>query len=363
MRSLIDTIRLRPRTCVMEITFQCNMRCLHCASDVNSGWARGPELTLAEIKTVIDDLAALGCEHLTLSGGEALLRPDWSDIAKSARGLGLEVSMISNGFVINADVAREIREAGVWLVALSLDGLEPTHDFMRDTPGAFPRVLAAACALDQEGIPFNLITTVTKANLNELPDIEDVVVGLNAHRWLVQLGAPIGRLGGHPDLMIAPEDLPGIADFLVEAKRRNRVHVRVGDSIGYYSHHEPTLRYEPDRKGLDFALGCSAGCLNVGIESNGNVKGCLSLQSDKFVEGNVREESLATIWNKPGNFAYNREFTMDMLDGACKECEYGELCRGGCTVMTFGATGRIHANPYCLRTVLNLHTESTERTQ
>ncbi len=361
MRFLLDSIQLRPRTCVMEITFRCNMKCLHCASDVNSNWTRGPELTLAEITTVLDDLASLGCERLTLSGGEALLRQDWSDIAMAARARGLHVSMISNGLVIDASVARRIRESGVGLVALSIDGTEPTHDFMRNMQGAFPRVLSAAHSLAQEGIPFNIITAVTKANMYELQDIEDIVAELNSRRWLIQLGSPVGRLVQHSDLVVAPHDLPLIADFIVDAKRRNRVWISVGDNIGYYSTHEHEIRSTGDRNGIDFALGCSAGCLNVGIESNGNVKGCLSLQSDEFIEGNVREESLVTIWNKPGNFAYNREFTTDMLDGACKKCEYGELCRGGCTFMAFGATGRIHANPYCLRTVLNQHTEATER--
>ena len=112
------------------------------------------------------------------------------------------------------------------------------------------------------------------------------------------------------------------------------------------------LRAKPARRGLSFWCGCSAGCLNVGIESNGNVKGCLSLQSGRFVEGNVRQESLRTIWEKPGNFAYTRGFTPADLHGSCSECEYGELCRGGCVFMAYGATGSPHDNPYCLYHVL-----------
>lgn len=361
MRDLLDTIQKRPRTCVMEITFRCNMRCLHCASDVNSDYRRGEELSFAEIQTVIKDLVSLGCERLTLSGGEALLRNDWSNIAREARARDLDVSLISNGLIIDSAMADEIKEAGISLVAISIDGVEATHDYIRNKQGSFRKVLAAASHLGRREIPINFVTAVTKANMGELRAIEETVVRLKSNRWLIQLGSPVGRLRRHPDLVVTPDDLPPIADFIVEAKHRNKIWISVGDNIGYYSAHEYEIRSTPDRNGLDFALGCSAGCLNVGIESNGNVKGCLSLQSDEFIEGNVREESLVTIWNKPGNFSYTRNFSCDQLAGTCKECDYGELCRGGCTFMAFGSTGRFYANPYCLRTVLGQHEHTSER--
>ncbi len=361
MRALLDNIRIRPRTCVMEITFRCNMRCLHCASDVNSNYERGQELSFTEIQTILNDLASLGCEHLTLSGGEALLRKDWNSIAREAKTQGIDVSIISNGLVIDSAMADAIREAGVSHVAISIDGIESTHDYIRNMQGSFTGVLAATNHLAEKKVPVNFVTAVTKANLDELRAIEDIVVGLNGNRWLIQLGSPLGRLSRHLDLVVTPEDLPAVADFIVEAKRRNKIRISVGDNIGYYSTHEHEIRASPERNGLDFALGCSAGCLNVGIESNGNVKGCLSLQSNEFIEGNIRDESLITIWNKPGNFSYTREFSLDKLAGACKTCDYGELCRGGCTFMAFGTTGRLYSNPYCLRTVLNQHVQAPGR--
>jgi radical SAM protein with 4Fe4S-binding SPASM domain len=352
MKALLDAIRYRPRTCVMEITFKCNLKCLHCASNVNAGFERrGTQLTLPELTQVINDLHSLGCEHIVLSGGEALLSDNWEQITHQIVKHGIRPSLISNGFIIDAGMARRIRDAGIVLVALSIDGIEPTHNYIRNHPQSFARVLRAARSLVSANIRVNFVTTVTKANLNELQDIEDVVVSLSANRWLVQLGSPIGRLVGHPELVVECSDLPVVADAIVAAKRRNRVRIAVGDNIGYYSHHEQELRATPQRGGLDFFCGCSAGCLNVGIESNGNVKGCLSLQDDRFIEGNVRQESLKIIWHKSGSFAYNREFKLPDLKGSCAFCEYAELCRGGCKFMAFGATGSPFSNPYCLRNV------------
>ena len=61
----------------------------------------------------------------------------------------------------------------------------------------------------------------------------------------------------------------------------------------------------------------------------GNIKGCESLYSDEFIEGNLREESLSEIWYKEDNFAYNRNFDISMLTGSCKGCDKGAICRGG----------------------------------
>ncbi|HLP48640.1 MAG TPA: radical SAM protein [Candidatus Kapabacteria bacterium] len=348
MREIIDNIRKRPKFCVWEITFKCNMRCLHCASAVNEGWSRGEELTLEESLHLCDELSALGCEEVTLSGGEALLRKDWIHIARYLMKLGIRTALISNGFVIDREVAYDIKEAGIYLVALSLDGMEKTHDYIRHCKGSFARVCRAVSYLKASGLRVNFVTHANRENFPELPAIEELAISLGIDVWRIQLGAPLGRLEQHPELVLKPDDLPALADFIVAAKQRKKVTISVGDNIGYFSSHEPELRNTPIREGLNFWCGCSAGCLNIGIESNGNVKGCLSLQSDQFVEGNIRTVSLKELWEKKGNFAYTRDFKKEDLHGYCKDCEYGEICRGGCTFTAFSATGSPHNNPYCL---------------
>jgi radical SAM protein with 4Fe4S-binding SPASM domain len=348
MRAILDHIQLRPKFCVWEITARCNMRCLHCASDLDGPRARRDELSLSEALDLCDQLADLGCEKVVLSGGEAFLRSDWEQIARRLVSLGIHVAAISNGLVIDERLARRIKAVGLCRVALSLDGLEATHNYIRQNDASFARVLHAARLLKSQGLPLNIVTHVNRRNLGALSALEDLVVGLAADVWRLQLGSPLGRLARHPELLVDPADLPEIADFVVAAKQRRRVAVSVGNSIGYFSHHERALRSTPNRGDLDFWCGCSAGCLNVGIEANGNVKGCLSLQSDQFLEGNIRESPLRDIWERAGAFRYTRGFEPGHLRGHCQDCELGEICRGGCAFMAFGATGRVHDNPYCL---------------
>ena len=348
MREIIDAIQLRPKHCVWELTPRCNMRCLHCASDLGEGRTRGEALSLAEALHVCRELKELDCENVVLSGGEALLRSDWEVIARELVAFGMNVSLISNGLLIGEAMARRIRRAGLCRVALSLDGLEATHNFIRRNPRSFARVWHAFAALKAEGMQVNIVTHINRRNLGELEALEALMIEKGVDVWRLQLGSPVGRMAIHSDLTITPEELPAIADFIVAAKQRRGVYINVGDNIGYFSHHELELRREAEPSPIGFWCGCSAGCLTVGIESNGNVKGCLSLQSDRFIEGNLRHESLAAIWRKRGNFAYTRGFRPEDLHGACADCELGEICRGGCTFMAFGATGSPHDNPYCL---------------
>ena len=324
------------------------MRCLHCASGLGAGFTRGEELSTAESIRLCQELKTLGCEYVVLSGGEALLRPDWEIIARELAGLDVVASLITNGLLIAPAVARRIRAAGVRRVALSLDGREATHNYIRHHPGSYAAVRRACSLLREAGTPVNIVTHINRLNLGELEAVETLLSGWGIEVWRLQLGAPVGRMKEHPELCLAPEQLPAIADFIVAAKQRGRVYIDVGDNIGYFSEHERALRSGADSPLFGCWCGCSAGCLSIGIEANGNVKGCLSLQSERFVEGNVRKEPLEVIWNRPGAFAYTREFKPSNLHGACEGCEWGEICRGGCTFMAFGATGSPHDNPFCL---------------
>jgi MoaA/NifB/PqqE/SkfB family radical SAM enzyme len=130
----------------------------------------------------------------------------------------------------------------------------------------------------------------------------------------VQLATPSGNMGLHRDLVIDPADLVWLVPELAAICRLNtRKFFAVGaDDIGYYGKPEPGLR--DDGGELPFWIGCRAGCQVVGIESNGNVKGCLSLPSSmhgetRFVEGNLRDKPLAEIWKAEDAFAYNRKWS------------------------------------------------------
>ena len=337
-----------PRNVVWELTLACNLRCQHCGS--RAGEAREDELTLEEATALADQLAALGTERVTLSGGEPTLSPYWHLIGKRLTDQGVRVNIISNGKTWDAEHTRLAKEAGLESAAFSLDGLEQTHDRIR-RKGSYDEVLRALDACAEDGLPTAVVTHINRLNLHTLPQMRDLLGGCGVSSWQLQLGNPAGNMSDNSDLVIVPKDLLEIVPIVARLRSEDRKpRVFAADNVGYYGEFEKAIRDRGAR--VFFWVGCRAGCQVLGIESNGNIKGCLSLPSAAnnvydFIEGNIRERSLPEIWCDDNAFAYNRRFTVDQLTGFCRTCRYNDICRGGCSWTAHSHTGSRFENPYC----------------
>jgi hypothetical protein len=162
----------------------------------------------------------------------------------------------------------------------------------------------------------------------------------------------MGAMDELRDIVIRPEQLLFLIPLLAKLKKEGGIHVAVGDSIGYYGPHDDVLRGTGWRGRKECWQGCQAGMQAIGIEADGGVKGCLSLQAkwdgrDPFVEGNLRERSLAEIWYDPRSFAYNRGFREDSLTGTCAGCPKGKQCRGGARCVSSAVLASVTEDPYC----------------
>jgi len=341
------------KRCVFETTLACDLKCMHCGS--RAGRRRPDELELHEIEGLFAALKALSCGWLTLSGGEPMTRPDWAEIVLAASRAGLRAGMITNALAFDGDAARLSADNGLEAVSFSLDGASaPTHDFIRNRVGHFARIRGAMDAARAAGLPFGVITHLNRRNHHEIEAIHDLVTGEGAFAWQVQLGTDMGNMRDHPEILLAPESLPGIEAALARCIRRGGVRVKVSDSIGYYGPHERTLRRSTGVAGF---TGCKAGVHVLGIESNGNVKGCLSIMAGyndagaAYVEGNIRETSLVDLWRDPNSFAYNRRWSAESLGGACGECKRARRCRGGCLAKRVASGGGLE-NPFCVYRIL-----------
>lgn len=280
--------------------------------------------------------------------GEPLLYENWEEVAKYASDRNFYVSMISNGMIIDDEMAHKIKKCGIALVALSLDGPETYHNELRGSQMAFKNVLKAIASLKKEGVQVNIITTIMKGNLPLLPEIEKTISTKGVSFWQLQLGIPMGKLSEHMEFVIEPNQLLDVKKFILEAKQRNQIQLTIADSIGYCSQDELIMRNNSSTNGERVYLGCMAGCKAVAIESNGDVKGCLSLQNERFIEGNIRERSLKDIWTDKKSFNYNRNFNSESLGGYCSKCVYANICRGGCTSLAYNTSGHINNNNYCM---------------
>lgn len=330
--------RFRPQEVVWEITWACNMKCLHCGT--SAGKPRANELTTAEALSLIDELAGLGCEHITLSGGEPFLRKDWPALATRIREKGMMASLITNGLLVNEKTIEELRASGVQSVGVSFDGTEDTHNYIRQRDDSWSKAYNALRLLIDHGFQPCAVTQVSNFNLNDLHAIRQLLVDIGCKLWRIQMTTPTGRMREHADFVLSQDNYPKLIDTILQMQSLGGLLIDVGENIGYYGCKGTQLLKDA------LYFGCYAGTRVAGIESDGKVKGCLSMP-EEFVEGSIRDSSFTEIWNRPDGFAYNRKFTKMTADGACRECKYLVLCRGGCANTSIAASGKRADNPYC----------------
>jgi radical SAM protein with 4Fe4S-binding SPASM domain len=198
---------------------------------------------------------------------------------------------------------------------------------------------------------------VNRLSLPHLRHIHEVVLESGAHGWQIQLTVPAGRAADEPEVLLQPYDLLALFPLLADLKQRcdaARIKCLAGNNIGYFGPFVHVLR---DLWACGHSGSCQAGRLGIGIEANGDIKGCPSLPTATWVGGNVREHSLRDIWERSAPLRYNRDRTVADLSGFCRTCYYADECRGGCTWMATSLSGHPGNNPYCHHRAIELARE------
>ncbi len=325
---------------VLELTNRCNLRCPHCAS--NSGPPRKNELTTQEWLTVIDDMAALGGQEITLIGGEVFLHPDWLSIARHVSDVGMELAIVTNGLLVSDAVFEQLLTVPLARLGVSLDGSTP--DMYRRVRGVdgFDRVWGLLQRFRDHGhAPVSAITTVSRVNYGDVERLAELMrpSGID---WQVQIASSVSDRFDD-SLFITP------TEFLALCRRLGEMMLALGDDnfiapmddFGYFPLDPLHAPLHEDWSG------CQAGLQVIGVRANGDLLGCLSL-GDPFIEANLRERPLREAWPAADTFRQFRDKAC-RLTGACAKCPMAETCRAGCTAMAWSATGGITENPYCMR--------------
>ena len=284
------------------MTLLCNMQCLHCGS--RAGKRRHNELSEGECLNIADQLIEMGNEHVTLIGGEILLVPHWYKIAKH---------------------------------------------FIRNKKGSFKNAIDAINKLKEENFRIGIVTTILDLNFAELEKMYQILKKLDVYLWQLQIASPMGRCEDNKKYLLSVDKVPMITKFIYEKRFLGDTPILIAaDNIGYYNKHDINIRSTKLER-TSYFTGCAAGLFNVGIDSVGNVRGCQSLYSEKFIEGNLRQNSLNEIWHKKDAFSYNRNFKFDMLNGKCKDCDKGYVCAGGCRQISYFSSEDkcFYNNIYC----------------
>lgn len=333
----------KPLYVVWELTLKCDLACIHCGS--RAGRTRPAELDTGEALSVVDQLAAMGTREITLIGGEAYLRDDWDVIARAIVRHGMTCGVVTGGRGLDRTLAGRMRDAGVDGVSVSIDGLEATHDALRGVRGSFRSAVAALEHLEAVGVRRAINSQINRASVRELEPLVDLVAPRSPYGWQLSMTVPMGRAADHHEqLLLQPFQMIETFAMLARLEAKTRaldIMLFAGNNVGYFGPYEERLRRETPRES------CGAGRTTMGIEANGDVKGCPSLPSDAYVGGNVRTQRLEDIWLTSDALRFTRARTTGELTGFCATCYYAESCLGGCSWTSHVFFGRRGDNPYC----------------
>lgn len=331
-----------PRIGLYELTLRCNMNCIHCGS--SAGQKRTKELTTEEWNNVTKQLADLNCKEITLLGGEPFLRKDWYEISNEIKNYGIKITYMSNGLLVNENTIEKLGKIEPKVISISIDGAtKETHDKIRRVKGSYDKCIEVISNLKKAGMNTTVVTSINKLNFQELPELKSMLLNKGIV-WQLQIAIPLGRF--KKELSLSKEEFYAAAIFIASTRKKYSIKelpIIGSHCFGYYSKKIRNVMIFPWN-------GCQAGISTIGIQSNGEVKGCLSLPQE-FIEGNIRDNLISDIWQKPGFCSYNRDFKESDLNNSCIGCKYGKKCRGGCLGVSIGVTGKSNGDPYCLKTI------------
>ena len=323
----------KPYAISWNTTYRCNLRCNHCYLDTNALTRQSAnELSTQEGFRLIDQMAELNPNLLLiLTGGEPLLRKDIYELTCYASQKGMMIVLGTNGNLINDDNAKRLKESGVTGIGISLDSIVPEkHDKFRGFSGAWDDTINGIEACRRQGVEFQIQTTVTRENFNEIPRIIEFSYDLGAKVFNLFFLVCTGK--GQELTDITPHQYDQALHQLYETQKKYQGKMLVGAKC---APHYRRIVYEHDNTSpliRAYSGGCPAGTHYCRITPEGNVTPCPYMPN---VSGNVREKSFVEIWKDTADFQTLRYAN---LNGRCGICEFRQICKG-CRARALALTG------------------------
>ena len=301
-----------------ECTLRCNLNCLHCGSDCKKE-ASIPDMPVDDFIGAIDDVTGIVEPNKTMivfTGGEPLLRTDLEICGKMLYDRGFPWGMVSNGLQFTEQRLVSLMHAGLRAVTISLDGLEKTHNWLRNNPRSFEKAVQAIGLLAKTNdVKFDVVTCVNERSFAELVEIKQLLVSLGVKEWRLFTIFPIGRAKQNPELQLSPLNFKKTFDFIASERKTGEIKINYGCE-GFLGGYESEVR--------DNLFFCRAGINVASVLIDGSISACPNLR-DNFTQGNIYNDSFKATWqNKYAKFR-NRDW---LKTGECENCEFFRYCEG-----------------------------------
>jgi len=345
---------------VWNVGRRCNLRCIHCYSqshDVDYP----DELTTAEGKAIIDDLAEYGSPVLLFSGGEPLMREDILELIGHARARGMRAVLSTNGTLITRELAKKLKDLDLSYVGISLDGLQKTHDMFRGKKGAFDEAIQGLRNCKEAGIKVGLRFTMNKKNVEDIPGIFQLLRDEDIPRACFYHLVYTGRGSKIIDEDLTKEETRKTVDLLMDLTRELYDDGLKKEILTVDNHADGVYLYlrlrEEDPERAEDVLSLLK--MNGG-NSTGNGIGCVSWDGEVYADqfwrhetfGNVKNRPFSEIWTDLSNpLMAKLKDKKPHVKGRCAKCQYLDLCGGNFRVRAEAVTGDLWAeDPACFLT-------------
>lgn len=346
---------------VWNSTRTCNLKCRHCYMSSDAKKYQN-ELTTAEAKQFIDDLADFNVPVLLFSGGEPLIRPDFFELADYAAKKGVRPTLSTNGTLITPEVARKIKDIGVGYVGISLDGLREVNDKFRGKAGAFEATMNGiknCVAVDQRvGLRF----TINHHNIQELENIFDFIEEENINRVCFYHLVYSGRGNQMMDEDVTAEESRRAMDIIIRRTRDFEERGLKKEILTVDNHCDGVYMY---LKALQEGKDELAQQIKKYIAMNGGNRSGMAfaevdplgyVHPDQFTQhhtfGNVRERKFGDIWQDTTNpIMAGLKDRKPLLKGRCSKCKFLDNCNGNFRTRAEARTGDFwESDPSCYLT-------------
>ncbi|WP_256290618.1 TIGR04347 family pseudo-SAM/SPASM protein [Halobellus inordinatus] len=360
-REQITEERTTKPVVVWNVTRRCNLYCEHCYAGADLDAASG-ELTTAEGKQLLDELADYGVPVVLFSGGEPLVRDDLEELVAYASDAGIRPVLSTNGTLATPERAAALREAGLKYAGVSVDGMPERNDAFRGQDGAFDAAVRGIENFLDAGLKTGLRYTITEKNAPDMESVVDLLSDVGLDRFCFYHLDYGGRGGEIADADLSPTERREAVEQLCEMTLEYHDEGEEIETllVGNYADAAFLVEYARDQFGaakadavrryLEVNGGDPTGERVADVDYQGNVH--LTQFWQGYSLGNVRDRPFGAIWEDESNpllaALRNRE---DHLTGKCANCRYQDVCRGGSRLRAIAADSDVFGpDPQCYLT-------------
>jgi radical SAM protein with 4Fe4S-binding SPASM domain len=334
----------------LYLTRKCNLNCIYCFADAEHICPRGAnqedskEMDTDLVLHLVDQMADLQVQRVSIAGGEPTLRPDLPKIVKKIVKNDIDLFLATNGYNISIELAQELKNSGLRKVQTKLDtSNSASQDLLSGVNNSRIKLIKGIMNFKKCKIEVSTVSVITSLNISQISQVIKQCVALGIDEYIPRLYAPgIWSLNGRGGSYLNPslESIDNLNREIQELKKMYEGVMKIAP-LNLSTFHKREERRIHRCPGLMSAFS---------ILDNGLVVPCEMLAdfSEKFIIGNARNEALIDIWNskKANQWISREEFLSRSI---CLDCEEFRRCLGGCPWKSIVSYGEWICDPHCTR--------------